>query len=156
MSDEDKKISNEELHKEIDLIQSCINRMANNSFILKGWLVSILAAIVALSPEELNKFIVILVLSMATLSFWYLDAFFLRTEKLYRRMYSWVLGNRKLGKRDYQYDLNPERFNETVESIYKIMFSKTLRGFYGVIVLVIIIMTMYYLELDIAKIVCKG
>ena len=32
-------IDNEIIHKEIDLIQSCISRMANNSFLLKGWAV---------------------------------------------------------------------------------------------------------------------
>ena len=33
-------LSTEIIHKEIDLIQSCISRMANNSFLLKGWLIS--------------------------------------------------------------------------------------------------------------------
>ena len=42
MSNEIENIQVEELHKEIDLIQGCINRMANNSFLLKGWLVSII------------------------------------------------------------------------------------------------------------------
>ena len=39
MSRDDKKISIEEIHKEIDLIQSCITRMAQNSFMIKGWFV---------------------------------------------------------------------------------------------------------------------
>lgn len=30
-------VSNEELFKEIDLIQNCIERMAKNSFMIKGW-----------------------------------------------------------------------------------------------------------------------
>lgn len=35
-------MKNEEvLVKEIDLIQSCINRMAQNSFIIKGWTISL-------------------------------------------------------------------------------------------------------------------
>ena len=38
--DKEEKIQIVELHKEIDLIQSCINRMAGNSFLLKGWVVS--------------------------------------------------------------------------------------------------------------------
>ena len=39
-----------ELHKEIDLIQGCISRMANNSVLLNGWLVSLITFIVVLSP----------------------------------------------------------------------------------------------------------
>ena len=45
-----KEISIEEIHKEIDLIQSCITRMAQNSFMIKGWFVSIYAVILALLP----------------------------------------------------------------------------------------------------------
>ena len=42
----------EELHKEIDLIQGCINRMAQNSFLIKGWTVTLFAVILALLPEK--------------------------------------------------------------------------------------------------------
>ena len=41
------------LHKEIDLIQGVINRMANNSFLLKGWLISLIAVVLALSKDSL-------------------------------------------------------------------------------------------------------
>lgn len=67
------------LHKEIDLIQAAVNRMANNSFLLKGWLVSLVAVILALSKDtiaatELSYFNLILLLPV--IAFWYLDAFF--------------------------------------------------------------------------------
>lgn len=45
----------EQLHKEIDLVQSCISRMANNSFMCKGWLLSLIVAILALLPENINR-----------------------------------------------------------------------------------------------------
>ena len=51
------EISIEEIHKEIDLIQSCITRMAQNSFMIKGWFVSIYAVILALLPEKINLFL---------------------------------------------------------------------------------------------------
>lgn len=139
-------VPTEELHKEIDLIQGCINRMASNSFLLKGWLISLIAVIMTLSPEDMNKFIVIVTMVMITFSFWYLDAFFLRTEKLYRKLYTWMLENRKQGKRDFQYDLNPHRFDAQVDGIIKVMFSQTLGWFYGVIFLVIFIVALYNLR----------
>ena len=37
----DAKVPIIERHKEIDLIQSCINRMAQNSFQVKGWTVAL-------------------------------------------------------------------------------------------------------------------
>ena len=148
-------ISIEELHKEIDLIQACINRMSNNSFLLKGWMVSIIAIIVALSPEELDKFVVVMTLIMVTISFWYLDAFFLRTEKLYKKLYGWVLEKRNQGEKDFQYDLNPHRFDNEVESAVQVMFSTTLKWFYGVICLIIVIIGLYFWGSDILKLICS-
>ena len=50
-----KEISIEEIHKEIDLIQSCITRMAQNSFMIKGWFVSIYAGI-TINNEDMYDF----------------------------------------------------------------------------------------------------
>ena len=126
------EVSIEEIHKEIDLIQSCITRMAQNSFMIKGWFVSIYAVILALLPEKVNLFLLCVVLTAINLSFWYLDGFFLRTEKLYRKMYQ----------------LNPHEFEgriEEVESIWKIMWSKTLKWFYLIpLVIVIIVFIVNY------------
>lgn len=50
---EEMKMEIEELHKEIDLVQGCINRMAQNSFHIKGWTVTIFAVVLALLPEKI-------------------------------------------------------------------------------------------------------
>lgn len=39
-------------YKHMDYIQSTITRMGSNSFYLKGWTITIVAAIVALSIKE--------------------------------------------------------------------------------------------------------
>ena len=155
MSNEIENIQVEELHKEIELIQGCINRMANNSFLLNGWLVSIIAVVVTLSLDEMNKFVITLMVIMITISFWYLDSYFLRMEKLYRKMYEWVLENRKQGNRDFQYDLNPHRFDTQVERVSNIMCSKTMRWFYGIIILLIVMISVYYSWDNIVKLICK-
>ena len=85
MSADNDKISIEEIHKEIDLIQACITRMAQNSFVIKGWFVSIYAVILALLPERVNMFLLCISLVAVNVIFWYLDGFFLRTEKIYRK-----------------------------------------------------------------------
>lgn len=132
-------VTTDELHKEIDLIQSCISRMTNNSFMLKGWLVSLMVVIITLTPENSNQVMAGLVMLTLTLAFWYLDGFFLRTEKLYREMYNWMLEKRREGSKEAQYDLNPERFDSQVGSIRKVMWSKTLRWFYLIICLLILL-----------------
>ena len=40
------------LHKELDLIQDCISRMARNSFMLKGWSVTVMVITWAIIGTE--------------------------------------------------------------------------------------------------------
>lgn len=134
-------MTNEEiLHKEIDLIQGVINRMASNSFLLKGWLVSLIAVILALTKDtivatQLSYFSLILLLPVVV--FWYLDAFFLHKERCYIQLYEWVIKNRQTSSENI-YSLNYKKYEKDVDSIFKIMFSTTLRLFYGFIIIVLI------------------
>ena len=82
------------LEKEIDLIQNCITRMAQNSFAIKGWLIGLLIAVIALLPENIDKNSICWIIIATTVIFWGLDAFYLRTERLYRWKYDWVIQNR--------------------------------------------------------------
>jgi len=133
------------LHKEIDLIQGVIARMANNSFLLKGWLISIIVAVLALTKETLitkdvTYFALILLLPLSV--FWYLDAFFLHKERCYRKLYDWVVSHRKKSN-EHEYSLDYTRFKNEVDSVTRIMFSKTLAPFYGVVALILIVITLY-------------
>ena len=79
----------EKLHKELDLIQSIITRMSNNSFLLKGWLISLIVVILALSRDtiiatEINYFSFILIFPIIV--FWYLDSFFLHKNVIVNYM----------------------------------------------------------------------
>ena len=129
----------EELHKEIDLIQGCINRMAQDSFLIKGWTVTLFAVVLALLPEKVeqtNKIFLGIVMLAISIMFWYLDSFFLATEKNYRKMYSWILQERPKGNRQLLYELNFKEYeskaNLTSTSMRGVAFSKTLRYFYGI------------------------
>lgn len=136
-------MDNNNLHKEIDLIQNCISRMAKNSFMLKGWTISLLAVVLALTADRLNPLFLFCSVFIPLLCFWYLDAFFLRTEKMYRKMYEWVLKERKEGRIDFQYDLGPSRFKSQVETHCRVMFSKTLGVFYGIPSVVVFLVIIY-------------
>lgn len=133
------------LHKEIDLIQGVINRMANNSFLLKGWLISLIAVILALTKDTLLtsdiKYLST-ILILPVIVFWYLDAFFLHKEKCYRKLYEWVITNRNTTN-DFMYSLDYSRFKSEVKSLIAIMFSKTLFPFYGITTIILIGITIY-------------
>lgn len=137
------KINDNIVHKEIDLIQNCISRMAHNSFLIKGWTLTIVTVVLALIEKNIDPVYLCLVIFIPLLSFWYLDAFFLQTEKMYRKMYEWVLQSRPKNNLEYLYDLNPHRFKEQVDSRAKVMWSITLRVFYGTPALIVLAIILY-------------
>ncbi|MCI9106418.1 MAG: hypothetical protein HFG57_10775 [Lachnospiraceae bacterium] len=73
-------------YKHMDYVQSAISRMATNSFYLKGWNITIIAAIVALSFEESDWRIYACALFLNSV-FWFLDSYYLKQEKLFRELY---------------------------------------------------------------------
>ena len=153
------------IHKELDLIQEVIKRMANNAFQVKTWMITGLSAVAALKGELLfqssyeNSYNWAgLGLSIAMLviivGFWYLDAFFLRTEKLYRKLYQWVVENRSKTN-DYLYDLNTFKrslgentrdLNAETESITDVMFSKTVLIFFLIPLLPTTLLLIYHIK----------
>ncbi len=124
----------EDLYKEIDLIQGCISRMANCSFIIKGLALTVFSAVLAITQETVfaDPLLLVCTVMIPFCCFWILDAIFLKTEKEYRLMYKWVIRERKLNNEEYLFDLNPERFRSQSGCFFKIMFSKTLLFFYGI------------------------
>jgi len=134
------------IHKEIDLIQACINRMAHNSFLIKGWALTIITVVLALTEKNIDPIYLCLVIFIPLISFWYLDAFFLQTEKMYRKMYEWVLQSRPKNELEYLYDLNPHRFKDQVDSMANVMRSITLRVFYGIPSLIVLVMIIYQIS----------
>ena len=122
----------DELFKEIDLLQGCINRMAQNSFMLKGWALTVLAGVTAFTKGENFSEPITLVCGTIVpfLCFWILDAFFLHTERKYRRMYENMLAMRKNNIIDGQFELNPKKID--IGCFCKTLFSLTLSVFYGI------------------------
>ncbi len=139
----DEKSENEILYKEIDLIQSCINRMSKNSFSCKGWNLTLIAGIFALIAENINRWHICAVILCIDLCFWWMDSFFLMQEQKYRDKYEWVIQKRIEGNKDYLYDLNPYNNNMNVNnkkrSQLKTAFSKTLFPMYGGIAMLIVV-----------------
>lgn len=117
------------IYKEIDLLQACITRMANNSFVIKGWAITLVSLILTLNNNQ-SKFNWIIIIPI--LAFWYLDAFFLNTERVYRTQYDWVIKNRE-NTNENLYELNPSKFQGN-ESILETIISKSLLIFYGTLI----------------------
>ena len=124
----------EYMFKEIEIIQDIIKRMAFNSFIIKGWAITLVVITLLLKGIENQIWLAFIPLIV----FWFLDAYFLWQERLYRKLYDWVVNNR-LKTDEYLFDMNAYRFKDKVQSKLRIMFSITLGWFYGSIAILIII-----------------
>ena len=131
---ENKESLKEYMLKEIEIIQDIIKRMAFNSFMIKGWAITLVVVALLLKGTKHQVGIAFIPL----LVFWFLDAYFLWQERLYRKLYEWVIDNR-LKTDEYLFDMNAYRFEDKVQSRVRIMFSTTLGWFYGSIVILIVI-----------------
>jgi hypothetical protein len=140
ISDEGLIVDIDIIHKEIDLVQACICRMSKNSFLIKGWSITITGILLTIAQATSRSSLLVLTILLPLLCFWYLDAYFLRLERMYRKLYEWILVARQNGDKSFLYDLNPHRFSSEVESISKTMLSCSIRYYYCVpIVLTIFI-----------------
>src|SRR2546426_4986725 len=70
----------------VKMIQAVISRMAQNSFVLKGWSVTLATGILAVAVSEKRQAFAWLGL-LPAVAFWGLDAFYLRQERLYRALH---------------------------------------------------------------------
>ena len=121
--------------KHLEMIQGVINRMASNSFLLKGWSVVLVSALFALSAKEANIFFIYLAFFPA-LSFWELDGYFLWQERLYRKLYDKV---RKMNASEIDFSMDTSTVSKEVKPWVCVTFSKTLCIFHGTIVGAIVI-----------------
>ena len=130
----DEKERKEFLFKEVDIIQAIIKRLANNSFLFKGWMITIV--VVTLLLKGTNDLFFLALIPVVV--FWGLDAYFLRLERMYRELYKWVIENRLTSDANLL-DVDVRRFKNNVDSFPRTMISKTLCGLYAVIFVLVII-----------------
>ncbi|OLB81480.1 MAG: hypothetical protein AUI14_03125 [Actinobacteria bacterium 13_2_20CM_2_71_6] len=77
--------------RHIELIQEVINRHAQNSFIVRGWSVTLVSAVFAVLVTQGGTARGLVLLAIApTLIFWGLDAYFLWKERQFRRLFAAV------------------------------------------------------------------
>lgn len=117
--------------KHLDYIQGVITRMNSNSFSIKGWMITIVAAFLAVfaASQDLNEFY-LLVAIIPTLLFWLLDSYYLQMEKKYRHLFNDVKEDIKAG-----FDLDANCYEV---SYCGVMFSKTEWPLYLILILILL------------------
>ncbi len=112
--------------KHLELIQGVINRMAFNSFMLKGWSVVLVSAVLVLVSRQGGSRWALIGL-FPTFVFWGLDGYFLRQERLYRALYDHV---RVLASDQIDFSMRTTTFKGPKLTWPSSTFSVTLVWFY--------------------------
>jgi len=124
--------------KHLDYIQAAITRMAANSFLIKGWGVTLVTAIVALGiANKLSGVIPVALLPIAVL--WGLDAYFLRQERRFRSRWNAVRKADWTAPADFE--MLPQATDEPVASWLRFVFSATLLPFHGVLAVIVALLS---------------
>ena len=128
--------------RHLEMIQGVISRMASNSFLLKGWAVTLVAGIFALSAKDTDKLYFILAY-VPIIVFWGLDAYYLLQERLYRSLYERVMGTDEKAI-DFSLKATTSEFDSNKNCYCCCLFSKTELGFYlplAILCIVVIVIT---------------
>ena len=123
--------------KHLELIQGVINRMATNSFQLKGWSVTLVSALFALGASG-ARFSVVYLAYLPAIAFWVLDGYFLWQERMYRKLYDAV---RQQPGTDSDFSMNAYEYRSEVPSWPATCISKTLVIFHGMVFGAVVIVT---------------
>lgn len=122
--------------KHLEFIQSAINRMASNLFLLKGWTVTLIAALFALSAKD-AKPVYALIAYIPAFMFWLLDAYFLSQERRFRSLYDDV---RKREEQDIDFSMDTQPYKEEPRNrFWHAFWSLTLRLYYGALIVTMVI-----------------
>ena len=123
--------------KHLELIQGVINRLAHDSFLVKGWSMTLLAAgVIFITRGEVRSDCVILAFIVPVFGFWLLDAYFLQHERLFRELYNEI---RREETTDFSMNLarhKGERKGQ-LKDFKRSVCSCTLNLFYGMEILFI-------------------
>lgn len=110
--------------------------MASNLFLLKGWTITLIAALFALASKDSNE-VYLLIAFLPALMFWALDGYFLSQERRFRALYDHVR-NLAEDKVDFSMDTQPFKGKDGC-SWAESVFSRTILLYYGALIVAMIV-----------------
>ena len=120
--------------KHLEFIQAAISRMATNSFLFKGWAITIAAALSAFASVE-TKTALLIIAVISTIMFWALDGYYLWLERGFIRLHNEVALKNE-GEIDFSMSIDKSR---AVRRWLKTCWRPHLWIFYGTIIAVDVI-----------------
>jgi hypothetical protein len=118
----------------LQMIQGVINRLSSNSFLIKGWSITVVAAMIALLARGAEKRYILFSL-LPVMMFWFLDSVYLHNERRYTDLFNEV---RLLEESKINFSMDVKQFGSSTKWI-KAFFSRTMLIFYLVMIITVIV-----------------
>jgi len=129
----------EQKTKHLEFIQAVINRMAVNSFLIKGWSITLVSALFLLEAKDANtKYIIIAYIP--AIIFWVLDSYYLSQERLFRALYEQV---RLTAENSINFSMDTKAYSKGKNTWIEAFFSLPLAFFHAS--LIAVMLTVMYL-----------
>lgn len=136
----------ENKREHLNLIQDVIKRMGGNSFLLRGWSITLVIAVATISATVKTPYLLFLSLFL-TLIFWTLDAFYLSQERAYICLYNDV---RKKDEGEIDFNLNAKNHLTGRNCWFRSLFSPVFVVFYGSTLLLLLIVLAQFIGMNIS------
>lgn len=129
--------------KHLEFIQAVITRFNGNSFLIKGWAVTLASALFALAAKDADQtFIRVIYVSVPV--FWILDAYYLSQERQYRGLYNAV---RKIEPAAINFLMDASSHATGSNTWFRSLWASTLLIFYGLLAALPAIVTVVFKRL---------
>ena len=126
--------------KHLEFIQSTITRMNQNSFQIKGWMITLVSALLALYASS-ERVVYILIAIVPSVVFWFLDAYYLQQERRFRGVYNDVAGlspdDSRINVREFEMPI--QKYQCGKYCYFNVLFSKTIFPLYGIVIVGLVI-----------------
>jgi len=135
--------ANEAERDYLKMIQAVIDRMARCSFLIKGWNIAIIAALLAINAKDSNPWLSAIGF-LPIIVFWILDSYYLHQERLFRALYSKAISELDIALKDRTlplFSMNTKVFRDEVASWFRVAWSRTIWPFYLFMFLIIFVVT---------------
>ncbi len=133
--------------KHLELLQAVIGRLGNDSFLVKGWAITVAGAFIGFAVTSREPGLALASI-IPTLLFWALDATYLRSERLFRVLYERVRQPQSTVEGFFMSATSPRWIeshikgtpDESKASWWRTAKSASLALFYGALVLAALVM----------------
>ena len=126
--------------KHLEFIQATITRMNQNSFQIKGWMITIVSALLALYANSKNVMYIFIAV-VPVIVFWMLDAYYLQQERKFRGIYNDVAGisseDSNIVIKDFEMPI--QKYQCGKYCYFNVLISKTILPLYGFIVIGLVV-----------------